>query len=172
MQPSPAVHPDLAALVALAVADKQRTAIGVPIGLVERERLADSKPSAPKHDDHAAQAEALGSLAGGAHHRDDLLHGRRIGRIPQALVARRHPAVEAGRGRRRPATAGPIQQRYRFHGVLLWTMVDPTDPPAPMARRDEPGLPTEALASLHNRLLVSSAPDVAGGLVPRERTTR
>jgi hypothetical protein len=35
--------------------------------------------------------------------RDDLLDGRRVGRIPQALVARRTTGVKAGHRRRRPA---------------------------------------------------------------------
>ena len=41
MRPGPSVHANLAALVTFAVADQQRAAIGVKVGLVERERLAD-----------------------------------------------------------------------------------------------------------------------------------
>jgi hypothetical protein len=35
--------------------------------------------------------------------------------------------VKAGQGRLRPAAPGTIQQSYRFHGVLLWTTVEPHD---------------------------------------------
>jgi hypothetical protein len=41
VRPCPAVHPDLAALLALAVADEQRAAAWVEVGLVEGEPLAD-----------------------------------------------------------------------------------------------------------------------------------
>jgi hypothetical protein len=91
---------------ALAVADEQRAAVGVEVGLIERERLADPQPGAPQHDDHAAQPDALRTISGSAHHRDDLLHARRIRWIPKPFVARRNAYVKlevvAGE-RRRPA---------------------------------------------------------------------
>ena len=100
VRPRPAIHTDLAALIALAMADEQRAAFGIEVGLVERERFADPQPGAPEYDDHAAQPDAVRTITGSAHHRDDLLHGRRIRWIPKALVARRNASVEAGRGRR------------------------------------------------------------------------
>jgi hypothetical protein len=62
------------------VADQQRAAVAVEVGLVERERLADPQPGAPQNDDHAAQPDAVETVTGSAHNRDDLLHGRRIRR--------------------------------------------------------------------------------------------
>jgi hypothetical protein len=110
VQPGPAVHPDLTPLIALAVTDRQGTAPGVEVGFVESERLADSQPGAPEHDDDPAQPDAVGSLAGGSHHRDDLLDRRRVWRVAKPRVARCSPLVEAGGGRRRPAPAGAIEQ--------------------------------------------------------------
>jgi hypothetical protein len=124
VRPGPAVHSDLAALIALAGADEQRAAIGVEVGLVERQRLADPQPGTPEHDDNAAQPDAVGTISGSAHHCDDLLHARRIRWIPKSFVARRDTLVEARRGRRRAASPSAIQQRDEFHDVLLWTMVD------------------------------------------------
>jgi len=42
--PGPAVHADLATLVALAMADDHRSRASVEVGLGERERLADPQP--------------------------------------------------------------------------------------------------------------------------------
>jgi hypothetical protein len=84
--PCPAVHPDLAPLVALAVLYEYSAAVEVQVGLVQREGLADSQPGAPQHHDHASQSQTVRVVAGGAHHGDDLLHGRRVGRIATALV--------------------------------------------------------------------------------------
>jgi hypothetical protein len=44
-----------------------------------------------------------------AHHRDDFLHGRRVGRVAESLVARRAPGVVARQGRRREPPAGGIE---------------------------------------------------------------
>jgi hypothetical protein len=46
-----------------------------------------------------------------AHDRDDLLHGRRIGRIALSLVTWRAASVKAGHGRRRPPTTGGVEQQ-------------------------------------------------------------
>lgn len=119
MRPGPPVHSDLAPLVSFAVADQQRAAIGVEVGLAECERLADPEPSTPEHNDHAAQPDALGAVASGAHDRDDVLNGRRIRRVAQALVAWRNALVKAGRGRWRSAPASAIEQWYGLHDVLL-----------------------------------------------------
>jgi hypothetical protein len=82
------------------VPNEHGTAVVVEVGLVERERLTDAQPSSPQHHDHGAQANSFGALAGGAHDGDDLLDGRGIGRVPHALVAWRHAAVEACGGGR------------------------------------------------------------------------
>jgi hypothetical protein len=54
VRPRPAIHSDLAALIALTVADEQRATDRVEVGLVERERLADPNPGTPQDDDDAA----------------------------------------------------------------------------------------------------------------------
>jgi hypothetical protein len=71
--PGPAVHPDLATLVTLSVADEQRATVGIEVGLGQRQALADPQPSAPEHHDHPAQAQPVGMLAGGTPDGDDLL---------------------------------------------------------------------------------------------------
>jgi hypothetical protein len=92
--PRPVVHPDLAAAATLAAPHQQRTAARIEVGLGERERLADPQPSAPQHDDQAAQPAAVDPVAGVAHHGDDLFDRRRIGGVAHPLVARRAAGVE------------------------------------------------------------------------------
>jgi hypothetical protein len=53
---APVVHPDLAAFVALAVTDEQRTAALVEVRFGQRERLLDPQPGTPQHHDQAACA--------------------------------------------------------------------------------------------------------------------
>jgi hypothetical protein len=69
-------------------------------GLAQRERFVDAKTGAPQHDDQPAQPPAVQTIAGDAHDRDDLLNGRRVSWIAQALVARRRTGVKAGHRRR------------------------------------------------------------------------
>jgi len=121
--PAPAVHADLAALAALPVPDQHGTAAAVQIAFGQRERFADPQSGAPEHDDDGSQPNALRPVAAGAHHGDDLLDAGRVRRVAAALVAGRAPLVKAGQGRRRAAPSGAIQQRHRFHDVLLWTRV-------------------------------------------------
>jgi len=71
------------------VADEHGAAALFEIGLRERKRLVDPETGAPEHDDHPAQAIAVDAFAGLAHHGDDLLHPRRIGRVAPSLVRRR-----------------------------------------------------------------------------------
>lgn len=85
---APPVHPDLASFAAFASAHKHRTASGVKIALGERERFTDPEARAPEHDDHPAQPDPLRLIPGGAHDRDYLFHGWRVGWVAQALVAR------------------------------------------------------------------------------------
>jgi hypothetical protein len=49
--PSPVVHPDLAALAALAAAYQDAATGGVKVALGEAERLADAQPGSPEQDD-------------------------------------------------------------------------------------------------------------------------
>jgi hypothetical protein len=111
--PSPAVDPDLATLLTLAVTHKHRAAVRITVSLADRERLIDPQAGAPQHDDHAAQPNALGTVAGGTHHSDDLLHSRWVGWVPKALVARRGGLGGSwtwspvnGAARRSPAAVG------------------------------------------------------------------
>jgi hypothetical protein len=94
--PAPVVHADLAALAALAVTHEQRSATLVEVSLAEIERLSDAEPGPPQHDDQSARAVTVDIRAGVAHHGDDLLDPGRVGRVAQALVARRPASVVAG----------------------------------------------------------------------------
>jgi hypothetical protein len=97
---SPFVHADLAASSALAVADEQRAAAVVEIGFGEAKGFLDAQPGAPEDHDQAAEAASVGAAASGAHDGDDLLHLRRVRRVPQALVAWRATFVEPRHCRR------------------------------------------------------------------------
>jgi hypothetical protein len=88
---TPAVHADLAALIALAVADEQRSAVGIEVGFIKRERFADPQPGAPEHNDDAAQPDTVGTISGSAHHGDDLLDARWVRWIPNPLCCAAQP---------------------------------------------------------------------------------
>ena len=122
--PTPAVHPDLAALAAFPGADQQRAPVAVKVGLGQSERFADPQPGTPEHDDHAAQPYALCAVAGGAHHGDDLLDRGWIGGVAHSFVSWWAALVKAGEGRGRAAPAGTVEQRRGFHLVLLETTID------------------------------------------------
>ncbi|HME01712.1 MAG TPA: hypothetical protein VKG38_01605 [Solirubrobacteraceae bacterium] len=55
------------------------------------ERLSDPQPSTPEQHDQGAEPLPVGAIAGSTHHRDDLLNGRRVGRVVLALVPRGRP---------------------------------------------------------------------------------
>jgi hypothetical protein len=76
------------------VAHEQRSAPRIQVGFGERERLVDPQAGAPEYDDQGAQPAPVDAVAGVAHHRDDLLDRRRIGRVADPLVARRAAGVE------------------------------------------------------------------------------
>jgi hypothetical protein len=95
--PTPS-RPDLAAPATLAAPHQQRTAPRIEVGLGERERLTDPQPSAPQHNDQAAQPATVDTVTGVAHHADDLIDRRRIRRVAHPLVARRPPGVELRQG--------------------------------------------------------------------------
>ena len=71
----------------------------VEVGLGQRQRFLIRKPAAPEHDDQRPQPEAVPVRRGLAHHRDDLVDRRWIGRIQLALVLRGMPGVMAGHRR-------------------------------------------------------------------------
>jgi len=71
--PRPTVHPHLATFATLPAADQHRAAALIQIALLERERFADPQTGAPEQDDNGAQTMSVGSVADGAHNRDDLL---------------------------------------------------------------------------------------------------
>jgi hypothetical protein len=126
MGPCPAVHSDLAPLIALSAANEQSPSHRIEVCFVERECFADPQPSAPEDDNHAAQPDALEIAPGGVHHRDDLLDGWRVRSVPEAFVARRNPLMKWRCCRRRSTPSGAIQQLYGPHRILLSTMVDAT----------------------------------------------
>jgi hypothetical protein len=63
----------------------------------------------PQHDDPAAKSTTVQSVVDDPHDRDDLLNGRRVGRISQAFVARGTTGVKAGHRRRRATTTSGIE---------------------------------------------------------------
>jgi hypothetical protein len=81
----------------------------VEVVLAERKRFLNAQPAAPEHDGQRAQPKAMAIVAGLAHDRDDLFHGRRVRGVAQSLVARRAAGVVAGHGRRRAPPAGGIE---------------------------------------------------------------
>ena len=99
--PRPAVDPVLPPATALSCTDQDGAALAVKIGLSQRKRLALPQTGTPEHDDHPAQPHCLRPIPRRSHHRDGLLHGRRIRRIPKALVAR-DAAPERGSDRPDP----------------------------------------------------------------------
>ena len=132
--PRPSVHPDLPPATALPA----RTSTA-PRG---RSRSVSASASASLIRRPARQSTMINPrslIASGpspaARITDDLLRGWRVRRIAKTLVARDAALVKAGQGRPRPAAPGTIQQSYRFHDVLLWTTVEPHDPPAPRPPR-------------------------------------
>ena len=66
-----------------------------------------------------AEAMALGAIADRSHHRNDLLDGRRVGRVLLALVARRAASELARHGRRRAMVTCGVQQ-HGFHESSSW----------------------------------------------------
>jgi hypothetical protein len=98
--PGPAVHPDLAALAALPAPHEHGAAATVQVGLLEGKRFTDPQPGAPQQDDQRAEPVSVGTVTNCAHDGNDLLDGRRIGRVLLALVARRATSVISGHRRR------------------------------------------------------------------------
>ena len=128
---------------------------------VKRQCLTDPKTGTPQHDDDPAEPYTLRALACGTHHPDDLLDRRRVRRIDQPFVAPREPPVEAGQGCGRSAPAGTVQQRYRFHDVLLWTT------------NDNPAILAPSRRAVSARAVVTSHRWTGGGPSPtRSRDAR
>jgi hypothetical protein len=117
--PGPSIHPDLSALAALPTAHEHSAAGSIEITLQKRERFANPETSAPEQHDQRAKPVTIGVVANGAHDRDDLFHGRRVGRVLLALIARWAASVVARRGRGRAAVASGVQQ-HGFHESSLW----------------------------------------------------
>jgi hypothetical protein len=67
------------------------------------------------HSSHADLAASMAPVTGRAHDGDDLLDGRRVGRIAVSLVTWRAAGMESRHGRRRPPTTGGVEQQLT-HG--------------------------------------------------------
>src|SRR4051794_37626009 len=115
--PAPGVHADLAPTATFAAAHEQRPAPRVKVALAEREGLLDAQPAAPEHGDQGPQAGAVAIVCRLAHHRDDLLHGRRVGGIVLPLVAGCATGVIAGHGRGRSPPTGGIERGRDSLGI-------------------------------------------------------
>jgi hypothetical protein len=74
------------------LAHEQRPTPRIEVALAERERVLNAQPAAPQHDDQCSQPEAMPIVAGLAHDRDDLFHGRRVGGIEPPLLRGGRPA--------------------------------------------------------------------------------
>jgi hypothetical protein len=62
---------------------------------------------------------AVAIMAGLAHHGDDLIDRRWVGRVALPLIAWRDPGAESWHGRRRPGATGSVKRRLNRHGSLL-----------------------------------------------------
>jgi hypothetical protein len=82
------------------LADKEGAAAGVEIWFGQRQRLPNPEPGSPEHDNQGAEPEPVVGTARLAHHGDDLLDPRRIGRVAEALVAWWATGLEATQGGR------------------------------------------------------------------------
>ncbi len=91
-------------------------AAGQGVLFAQRECLLDAEPTAPQHRDHRAEPPAVRIVAGVAHHRDNLLNGRRVGWVEHALVAGSTPCVKARERRRRAAAPSRIENGGDGHG--------------------------------------------------------
>src|SRR6266540_2157558 len=152
LRPGPAIHADFATPAAFAVANENRAARAVEIGLGEVERLTDPQASPPEDDGERLQTRTVGTIPCGTHHGDDLLDGGRVGRVAQAFVPRRPALVKAWhRGRRAAMPSSVVQDR--FHRALLTErrqdlpIVLPRPHPR-LANRGTPTAPPETPASL------------------------
>ncbi len=108
--------------------DQDPTAVVVQVRFGKRERLADPKAGPPEHNDQSAEAQTVRVVSGGSHHGDDLLDGRRVGRVAQTLVPWRAALVDGREcGWRAPAPSA-IDQGHFLHDVLLSDVGGPADP--------------------------------------------
>jgi hypothetical protein len=88
---------------------------GVEIALGQCKGLAGAQPGTPEQHDECPRPQSVQRVAGAAHDRDQLLDGRRIGRVAQCFVAWRTPAVVAGHRGRRTAAARGVEQKKTSH---------------------------------------------------------
>lgn len=153
--PSPVVRADLAAAAALASPHQLRAAARVQVGFGERERLADAQAGTPQHDDQAAQAAAVYTVAGVAHHGDDLLDrvgGRRGSASPCCAAACGRGTAAAwrvsGGGRRRRAAARTLTPPRASYDAprLLLTSSGAHTPPNATAAQDATSLGRDHVA--------------------------
>jgi hypothetical protein len=108
------LHADLATPPALTAPDQERATALIEIAFGQSEGFPDAQPGSPHDHDQPAQPAAVRAIAGGAHHGDDLLELRRIGRgnpAPCCLVRDRRgipassPAIDVDRRGRAAARA-------------------------------------------------------------------
>ena len=64
--PRPAVHSDLSAFAAFALAHENRAAHRIEVSLGERERFADPETRTPENDDECAESDRVRIVASGA----------------------------------------------------------------------------------------------------------
>jgi hypothetical protein len=103
---------------AFPAANQERAARSVEVSFGELQRLADPQTRPPQDHDQRPQPDAIDRATGGAHHRDDLLNGGRVGRIAATFVSRSPTLMKARHGDGSSAmTSGVIQNG--LHLALL-----------------------------------------------------
>jgi hypothetical protein len=103
---------------ALAASDQQRAAAGIEVALGKGQSFIDPKAGSPQDHDQRPKAAPMRPITGGAHHGDDLLDLRRIGRVAVPLVAGHLADVEARHGSWRPASTSAIKHQFGHDRLL------------------------------------------------------
>jgi hypothetical protein len=109
--PTPRVHADLAPASTLPATHEQGAAALTRSALASASASWMRSPARHGPTIKAAQPTAVRTVAGRAHGGDDLLALRRIGGIPDALVARRPAVMKTGHRRRRSASTGAVKSQ-------------------------------------------------------------
>ncbi len=131
-----------------------RPAARIEVALANRERLLDAQPGAPEHDDQRPQAGAVAIVGSSAHHRDDLLDGRRD---------RAAPCCGAGDRRGSPARLRAIgaDRRHRARYGRSWDLLPIEQQTGPAATGAAPEARDRARFAyvLRSRRFVDQTPD-------------
>ena len=98
------------------MADEQRSASLVEISLDQAERLLDTQPRTPEHNDHRPHPVAVAAFGRLAHHCHDLLDGGRIGGGSSGPCCGEH----VRRGSREAWQASDADRQHRAGQMRSW----------------------------------------------------